>query len=175
MASPFSVFRRYQKTLLAVFGVMIMFLFVIGDPISKYIGRGSAPENPVIVKTNSHSYRASELSGLVQLRRMVRNFLQRLAITWVQKVAESERIPGQQIAAIAQNVADGWLRDLMERDVPPDELPTEDNDSSRHASWSKEEADAIQTVVLAAAAEQHGMVVTNDAVNDYLQMITRNL
>ena len=40
---------------------------------------------------------------------------------------------------------------------------------------SQEEAAAIQTVVLAAAAEQHGMVVTDQAVNDYLEMITRNL
>ena len=39
MASPFTVFRRNQKILLAASTVMAMFAFVLGDPMMKYFGR----------------------------------------------------------------------------------------------------------------------------------------
>src|SRR5262245_20536960 len=44
MASPFRVFRKYQKTLLAVAGVVLMFVFVVGDSLFQYFGgsRGAA-------------------------------------------------------------------------------------------------------------------------------------
>ena len=31
MSSPFQIFRKYQKSLLVVAGVILMFVFVIGD------------------------------------------------------------------------------------------------------------------------------------------------
>ena len=74
MASPFNVFRRNQRAMLAVAGVAIMIVFVLGDPITKYLGHAGGTENPVIVKANSHSYRASELIALVQSRRVVEKF-----------------------------------------------------------------------------------------------------
>ena len=40
MASPFRIFRKYQKTLLVVAGVMLMFVFVIGDSLVAYLGGG---------------------------------------------------------------------------------------------------------------------------------------
>src|SRR5215212_7415258 len=40
MASPFRVFRKYQKTLLAVAGVVLMFVFVVGDSLFSYLGGG---------------------------------------------------------------------------------------------------------------------------------------
>ena len=85
MASPFSIFRRNQKIMLAVICVMAMFAFVFLDPLFKYLGRAGGTENPVVVKVNSHSYRASELGALMQSRQIVRNFLQRLALQWIQK------------------------------------------------------------------------------------------
>ncbi len=131
----------------------------------------------MVVKANSHSYRASELMALMQSRRIVRNFLQRLALQWVQKrVAGDSRFSSQQILAAAENQADNWRQDLMERAVPPEDLPSEDGgDSSRPAPRSLEEAQAIQTVVLASAAEKHGIVVTDQVINDYLKAITRNM
>jgi hypothetical protein len=175
MASPFSMFRRYQRTMLVIACVGAMLAFVVGDPISRYLGHAGGSENPVVVTANSHSYRASELIALVQSRSVVKNFLQRLAIEWVQKMAEAQKIPGQRIAAIAQNVADNWRQELMDRALPPEIIPSEDEGAARQSALSEEEAAAIQTVVLAAAAEEHGMVVTDQVVNDYLQSITQNL
>ena len=43
MASPFAVFRRNQRAMIAVLGVVTILLFVIGDPLSSIIGRNSVP------------------------------------------------------------------------------------------------------------------------------------
>ncbi|HEX4145804.1 MAG TPA: hypothetical protein VHY91_20025 [Pirellulales bacterium] len=152
-----------------------MFAFVFLDPLFKYLGRAGGTENPVIVKANSHSYRASELIAIVQSRQMVKNFLQRLAVEWVQKEVEANHIPPRDAGSVAEATFERWHQELMNRFVPPDEMPSDDDDTPRQESLSAEEAAAVQTLVLAAAAEQHGMMVTDQAVNDYLEMITRNL
>ena len=38
MASPFHTFRKHQKALIAVAGVALMFVFVLADPLSNYMG-----------------------------------------------------------------------------------------------------------------------------------------
>ncbi len=41
MASPFATFRKYDKVLLVVFGVLIIFAFVVGDSLQSILGGGS--------------------------------------------------------------------------------------------------------------------------------------
>lgn len=41
MASPFSAFRKYQKVLIAVFGVLLMIAFLVADPLAMMTGGGS--------------------------------------------------------------------------------------------------------------------------------------
>ena len=36
---PFAVFRKHQKKLLAIFAILAMFAFVLGDSLSGFIGR----------------------------------------------------------------------------------------------------------------------------------------
>lgn len=40
MASPLATIRKYDKILLAVFGVLLMFAFLVGDPLSMMVGSG---------------------------------------------------------------------------------------------------------------------------------------
>ena len=40
MASPFRVFRKYQKMLMAIAGVVCMFVFVVGDSLFSYLSGG---------------------------------------------------------------------------------------------------------------------------------------
>ncbi|NIL96521.1 MAG: hypothetical protein GTO53_03785, partial [Planctomycetales bacterium] len=40
MASPFAVFRKYQAAMLAVFGVLIIIVFTVGEPLSQMVGGG---------------------------------------------------------------------------------------------------------------------------------------
>lgn len=80
MASPFTAFRKNQKTLLAIAGVVIIMAFVFGDPLVSYMGgRGTRqPENPVVVETRYGDLRAADLEGLRYQRQIVENFLQRV-------------------------------------------------------------------------------------------------
>ena len=50
MASPFHVFRRYQKGLLIVAGVILIFVFVLDDSLRVLMGgsHSSAAYSPVI-------------------------------------------------------------------------------------------------------------------------------
>ena len=72
MASPFRAFRKYQKTLLAVAGVVLMFVFVLGDPLSQYLrshsgGTGDAGQRPsdIAVHWNGGKLTNTELGQLV--------------------------------------------------------------------------------------------------------------
>ena len=86
MASPFRAFRKYQKTLLAVAGVVLMFVFVLGDPLSQYmnaaIRRRRRPEgqrpNDVAVNWNGGKLTNAELGQLVMQRLVVNNFLRQV-------------------------------------------------------------------------------------------------
>lgn len=60
MASPFTIIRKYDKVLLAVFGVLLMLSFLIADPLSMMTSRGGgssgAPSTaPVTFKGGSLS------------------------------------------------------------------------------------------------------------------------
>ena len=50
MVSPLATFRKYDKILLAIFGVLIIFAFLIGDPLSMMMvgsgGRQATPPTP---------------------------------------------------------------------------------------------------------------------------------
>jgi hypothetical protein len=84
MASPFRVFRKYQKTVLVVAGVVLMFVFVIGDALTGYLGGGSgggagregalAP-NAVAVRWDGGKLTNNELGNMVQRRRLVNAFV----------------------------------------------------------------------------------------------------
>ena len=175
MANPFSIFRRNQRIMLAVICVFAMFAFVFLDPLFKYLGRAGATVNPVVVEANSHSYRASELIALMDSRRIVKNFLQRLAMAWVQKGVDANQVSPRDAGTYAEATFERWRQDLMDRSVPPEDIPTDESGAPRQGALSLEEASAIQTVVLAAEAERQGMVITDQAVNDYLELITKNL
>lgn len=44
---PFAVFRKHQKKLLAIFAILAMFAFVLGDSLSGFIGRRGGPRGGV--------------------------------------------------------------------------------------------------------------------------------
>ena len=82
MASPFRIFRKYQKTLLVVAGVILMFVFVIGDALVGYLGgsrRGGGDfgrdAGATAVRWDGGSLTNSELQDLVLRRRIVKAFV----------------------------------------------------------------------------------------------------
>ena len=75
MASPFAVFRRNQKVLLAIVAISAMVAFVFLDPLMKYIGPSQKVENPVVVETKYGALTHSQLDQLLQQRQIVERFL----------------------------------------------------------------------------------------------------
>jgi hypothetical protein len=70
MASTFSVFRKNQRTLMAVFGVLLMIAFTLGGVLSE-MGSATMNQNPVIATSRYGTIRGSDLPPLLEQRRIV--------------------------------------------------------------------------------------------------------
>ena len=80
MASPFSIFRRHQKLMLAVLTLLAMFAFVFLDPLLQAF-RGDAPADPVVVSTRRYgNLHDREIRNLIHQRQLVLNVFERALI-----------------------------------------------------------------------------------------------
>ncbi|MEX0677218.1 MAG: hypothetical protein WD063_09095 [Pirellulales bacterium] len=156
MASPFAVFRRNQKILLATVGIGAMVAFVFLPPLTQYMGGSAKQANPVVVETDYGSFTQSELDNLEFSRDVVDRFLQRVTT----KVIANQVGQGNLDARLYQTLAERhymiWRQQLMAR------------------SQQGPEKAAIETLVLSRRAEQMGMVISDQAINDLLKQITDN-
>lgn len=153
MASPFQTFRKYQKTLLAVAGVVLMFVFVLGDPLSQYMrnhsgdpgGTGRSP-TATAVTWNGGKLTNAELGQLVVQRRVVNNFIRTVEAFGRQAAEESGAEP--QPLRVAPLVGVERPQDGVEQDV-------------------------LRTYLLADAARQAGMAISDDYIVNYLMQLGR--
>ncbi len=152
MASPFAMFRRNQRVLLAVVSVAAMIAFVFLDPVIKILSGTQGPQNPVVVRTNYGNYRRADLIAIREQRRWVGIFLERVVRARVLKETEGKGVRPEQINTYARNLSEYLSQQLMGRATPPGD-----------------EA-AIETIVLAHRAEEMGMVASDRAVNDLLRV-----
>jgi hypothetical protein len=154
MASPFRLFRKYQATLLVIAGVLLMFIFVIGDPLMSYIssqgedGRQIGPQNPrnVAVRWEGGQLTNLELSELVMRRRIVNAVLEPVEYYGWMSASETGRQPAP-------------LR------VEPLRLP------DRHEQ--QVEQHVVSMRLAADAARKMGMNVSDEDVVRYLQELGR--
>jgi hypothetical protein len=156
MASPFHIFRKYQKSLLAVAGVVLMFVFVLGDPLSQYIrrsgvgqgaGEGRHPDD-VAVRWNGGQLTNAEVSQLVMRRLIVNGFLRQV---------EYEG----RYAAVQ---AGGEPRPLGVEMLSGAERPEQGV-----------EQDVVQMRIFADTARAAGMSVSDENIVHYLDELGRNL
>src|SRR5688572_20348725 len=68
MASWMSAFRKRQKTVLVVLGIVCMFGFVIGPSLMDGFGGSGGPQDPVVVTTRYGKLRESDLAGMQRAR-----------------------------------------------------------------------------------------------------------
>ena len=113
MASPFTIFRRHQKVMIAVLGVLAMFAFVF-LPIIMKTDDSPTQVNAVVVQTKKYGdLRQSDLARLIRERRAMVGFLTRVH----QAVVEAQG-KGTMIESFVnvlgnsseQSVVDTWLR-----------------------------------------------------------------
>jgi len=153
MASPFRAFRRYQKTLLAVAGVALMFVFVLGDPLSQYmrshsdiaIPKGHRPSD-VAVHWNGGKLSNSEVAQLVQQRLVVNGFLRQ--VEGVGRMAAMDAGAQPQPLRVEMMVGPERIQQGVERDV-------------------------VNKRIFADAARQAGMAISDDYLREYLLQLGR--
>ena len=75
--NPFKFFRKHQKAMLAVTGILAMIAFVFLDPLMGYLGGGGTPQNPAVVSTQYGTLREADLQRMVQMRSILNQFLMR--------------------------------------------------------------------------------------------------
>jgi len=153
MASPFHSFRKYQKSFLVVAGVILMFVFVLGDPLSQYLrnnaagpgGAGRSP-NATAVKWDGGSLSNAELNQLVVQRLVVNNFLRNVEGMGYQAAIDSGAEP----------------QPLRVTRILGVERPEQGV-----------EQDVLRTHLMAEAARQAGMAISDDYIVNYLMQLGR--
>ena len=137
MASPFSIFRKNQKVMLAVITILAMFAFVFLPIFMEQMG-SSKTQNPVAVKTSKYGdLHESDVRNLVDEHHWVLGILT--------EVLQKAGLP------------QGYAQRIMEANLGPADPQSVVN------NW-----------LLTKYAEQVGMVISDQAINGWLQMITQN-
>lgn len=151
MASPFNVFRKYQKTLLVAAGVILMFVFVIGDSLVPMLNRSAAPQgaaapNAVAVEWNGGRLTNQELDHAKMRRAIVNSFIQSVFYAGV----EASQLAGIEPRPLKVEpiVGPGTPEQGLERDI-------------------------VRLKIFAAAAREAGMSVSNETIATYLDELGR--
>lgn len=154
MASPFAWFRKHTALLTAFLGVLLMMAFVVADPLMQYLGSsgggGGATErrNQVAVSWDGGELTEGELSMLVNRRQVLAGFIQGLYQTGT-------------MAAMQAGLPAG-----VPTRVAPLRLPTRPEEGV--------EQDVVRTRLLAEAARDAGMVITDETITEYLMALGRD-
>ncbi|HVT27417.1 MAG TPA: hypothetical protein VHE81_05305, partial [Lacipirellulaceae bacterium] len=154
MASPFRIFRKYQKTLLVIAGVILMFVFVVGDSLVAYLGRlkasnaaGEHDVRAVAVQWDGGSLTNAQLNDLVFRRHVLNRFLGQ-----VEGVGE---MPSREAGVDPPPLR---VQRLLAPDTP-----------QQHVEQS-----VVQTKLYADAARAAGMKVSDQTMLQYLDELGRH-
>ncbi|MHC4398378.1 MAG: hypothetical protein ACYTG0_01720 [Planctomycetota bacterium] len=169
MASPFKVFRKHQKLMLALLAVLAMFGFVILPAVLQGQGSG-ASANPVVATTSEYGdLMRSELSVLRQ-RRL-------LAIRFFEQLREFVYIRSRM--ALNPQGAEGLRQEAIRKSRELESVSWHIL-NERIRLWqfdddaATSDAALVDTWLLAKRAEQLGMVVDDETINLYLEDLTFN-
>jgi hypothetical protein len=154
MASPFRIFRKYQKTLLVIAGVVLMFVFVVGDSLVSYLTGSRNPRTgderdarAVAVHWDGGSLTNRQLSDLVFRRHILNHFLG--------QIEAAGEMPSR------------------EAGVDPPELRVQTLRSADTPAQHVEES-VVVTKLYAEAAKAAGMKVSDATLLQYLDELGRH-
>jgi len=147
MSSPFSWFRRKQKVLLAVFGVLIIISFTVGGIVTQYQQQhmSSGGGTDAVLSWKHGKISETELMNMRYNHDVVFRFL--------------ERVVQETLARKGWPKAPGVRRDQSGRIVPG--IPP-----------AAQEEDLVRTMLMAQKATDMGIVVTEDAIWDFLYLLS---
>ncbi len=155
MASPFRLFRKHVKPLLAVFVVLLMLSWVVGDSLMGYLGGpsgggggrdGALTPNAVAVTWDGGQLTNREVAELVMRRQLVNTFVRSVAAAGEQLALEAGVEP----------------RPLRVEPVIGPETPRQGVERS-----------VVDTKIVADLARKAGMKISDDAIVRYLDELGR--
>ncbi|MBC8355169.1 MAG: hypothetical protein H8E66_24605 [Planctomycetes bacterium] len=148
MSRMMHLFRKYQYMLLIVFGVLLMFVFVIGDALTRLTGAGprrGSQDDGVVLTWKQGAVSGSDLYSQAVRHRLAVEFLSEV----VQETVRREGTPK----------GPGVYRDQFGRYNPG--ITIAENDET-----------IVQKMLLAAKAESLGVKVDDDAVKAFLRQLS---
>lgn len=155
MAGPLALFRRYQKTLIAIIGVMLMITFVVSSNQSGCTDRRVVGD-PVVFHTHQGAMRERELANLIQARRMAHQFLLNVinvAVNNLRRDRTMQAIPPEQIGQFLSRLIAGEGIDLR-REISEESF--------------------VKSLIIARKAEELGIVITDQSINEFLKASSMN-
>jgi hypothetical protein len=149
MSRHMNYFRKHQKSILAVMGVVCMVTFVIGPYLLDLVsgGGGGQNDNPVVVTWRGGKIRESELNQM----RIAHN----IAVAFLRTVIEEAKSRGGTPVVNGQQ---------LQKNSPPVQDPGIPSDDSDEA--------LVSTMLLAKRAESMGVAVDRQSVIAFLRELS---
>lgn len=143
MSSPFSIFRKHQRAMMAVLGIMCMVAFTF----TGFVGglgsfTGGGRQDPVAVETSFGDYRESDLQDMRNQRNLVKAFLREAMILAFQP--QMRPYVERQLSVMLDNQIIGPSTDTA----------------------------LLESRILAREAKREGLIISDDAVTDFLRQQT---
>ncbi len=146
MASPFYLFRKYQRAFIAIAAVVAMFIFVVADPLMSWLqssgGGGQRSGKMVVASWDGGEVNLAQLERLTQRRYRISQFLR----VMVERAARQIQDEGGTL--LPPNLPDFRIRN---------------NDPS------VVQQDCVLTQVFADLAKDSGISVSDAFINHYLK------
>ncbi len=146
MASPFYLFRKYQRAFIAIAAVIAMFIFVLADPLMTWLqqANGGSQRNAEteVATWEGGSLNLQQLESLAQRRYRISEFLTNLVGIAAGMVEQEGGSP------VPPTLPDFRLQDTDPRSV---------------------QVGCVTTRVLANLAEESGISVSHEVINHYLK------
>ncbi|MCO6044881.1 hypothetical protein NG895_13290 [Aeoliella sp. ICT_H6.2] len=145
----FRFFRRYQKTFIVVGGVILMLAFTVADPLTQWMrsreenaATGRSPK-ATAVTWDGGKLTEGELDRLIYHRQLVNSFVRRVA-QYGQMMAQTSDMPYRQARVTPIGlIGENWDTETLEEVV-------------------------VRTHILADRARDMGIVISDNAVLDYI-------
>ncbi len=161
MTSTFHVFRKNQKIMIAVFGVLLMVAFTLSS-VPNFMAESSTPQNPLIATSRFGSINASDVTEMIDKRNVVREFLYRISIQarlqeWL------DRMQRQFGGDLQKLLGPETLQGIEAR------LGQEIEQNLTMTFGPPTERSVVETHLQAALAERDGVVITDEGIVEYLR------
>jgi len=154
MSSPFSLIRKYQGMMLAIFGVMLMFAFTIAPIINRYGGNqgGGGGEDPTVVSWKHGTVGEREIQDMRARRSLLIQLFQ-AAYQTAQMKAGAEQIQPK-VAQIPTTITDRSVIQTMLMSRQAEDLGLRLSDESLFNYVSQFTGDELDVTEVKALFEQ---------------------